>query len=115
MPTTFSYVPSYGSPVSTELRVRSMAFGNGYGQDVKDGINNKKETYSLLFDKMTDVDFAAVIAFLNATEGSAYFLWTPPMAGHNTEKKFKCKKFEDESLQYNCNRITAVFEQVFDP
>lgn len=115
MPTTFTNVPSYSSAVDTELRVRSMQLGNGYKSRVKDGINNKVETYQLIFDKITDTELAAITAFINATNGADYFLWTPPMAGHNTQKKFTCAKFTDESIQYNHNRLNCIFEQVFDP
>lgn len=115
MPTTFTYVPSYTSPVDTEMAVTEIRFGDGYRLRRKSGINNITERYNLLFDNLTDVDLAAIVSFLRATNGTDYFLWTPPMAGHNTEKKFICTSYSDEALEYNNNKLTCTFEQVFDP
>jgi len=115
MPTTFTYVPSYSSPVDTTLAVAEVRFGDGYRLRRRVGINNVTEKYNLLFDKLTDADLASIVSFLSAAKGVDYFLWTPPMAGHNTEKKFICTSFTDEALEYNVNKLTCTFEQVFDP
>jgi phage-related protein len=92
-----------------------MSLGNGYEHRIKDGINAKVESYDLVFDKITDADLAAINAFFDVTNGVDHFLWTPPMAGHNTQKKFIVKDQSDEPIEYNCNRLTCVFQQVFDP
>lgn len=112
MANTFTYVPDRGFSKTTKPRVLVYQFGDGYSQRTGDGINSMPSMYNLSFNGR-DVDTAnAIIAFLEATEGRTYFLWTP--AGETYEIKVIASEWSithDTSISRN---ISVTFTQVFD-
>jgi phage-related protein len=73
----FTFEPSYATSGESELRMTEMQMGDGYVQRTPSGINNRKMTISVVFNKRTAEEIAAIDAFLTAMGGQP-FLWTPP-------------------------------------
>jgi phage-related protein len=108
----FDWVPSYQLDIEVAPRIRSVKFGDGYEQRMKDGINNIVTTWSLLFKGRADVEADAINAFLVARAGWDYFLFKPP--GSAVYVKVKCTKWKKSYVGPGNNLITTTFEQVFD-
>ena len=61
-------------------------YGDGYVQRAGDGINKKKEKWSVTYDNLTQVDRDSVAAFIDLVQMSGLIEWTAP--GDLTEKKW---------------------------
>jgi phage-related protein len=104
----FDYQPETGASFSIEPRILSSQMGDGYSQDIADGINNKLEKWNLTFSRETAA-IDAIEAFLRSKGGTTTFTWTP---SGRTEIKVKCRQW---SYSYNggaAKSLTCVFEQV---
>jgi hypothetical protein len=108
---TFTYTEDFGASKKLTPRVKSIAFGDGYSQRVRDGINTNPQTWSLSFSNRTDIEADAIDAFLTARGGYESFDWTPygESAG-----KYVCKEWSKSLDGFNRNTIQAVFEQIFE-
>lgn len=112
MAATFSYTPDRGFSKTTKPRVLTYQFGDGYSQRTGDGINSMPSTYSLSFNSRDVTTAEAIIAFLEATQGRTYFLWTP--VGETQQIKVIASEWSmthDTSISRN---ISVTFTQVFD-
>lgn len=86
-----TYVPSTATAGEIDPRVLRAQFGDGYVQEMPDGINANLETWQLVYQPIhgttgTTPTLAQLIAFFKAQTGTK-FLWTPP-APFNTQKQF---------------------------
>lgn len=81
--------PSQSSQRTVEHRGRSMQFGNGYRQDVVDGINSKVEKWDLVYENLNLTDRNSIIAALDAAGTWDIIWWTAP---DSTAKKYKLDK-----------------------
>lgn len=65
---------------NTEYNFRMMnaQFGDGYTQRAPDGLNNKIDSWSIIYSKLSTVDIATVEAFIEIVRSGEYFLFTPP-------------------------------------
>lgn len=106
----FTFVPSWGSDLDEEPTVAKAQFGDGYAQRVGDGINNRKQVWSLRFENLTSANADTIIAFFRTRNGASSFTWTPPGL---SEAKFICEKWKRSYPDFS-HTITATFEQVFD-
>lgn len=59
-------------------RVLEAGFGDGYSQNMKDGINALDETWSMRFTNRPKADVLAIAAFLDTVSKVTPFNWTPP-------------------------------------
>jgi phage-related protein len=83
---TFTWVPSTATQGQMTPRTLTAQFGEGYAQDVKDGINALLRTWDLTFDPLPPVngigtDLANLLdinAFLELRGGAEKFLWLQP-------------------------------------
>lgn len=103
----FNYQPSYSVSDDHQFRLLTAQFGDGYVQDVADGINPDLGQWSLSFNSRTKTQSDAIIAFFKAHIGVP-FLWTP--AGEN-QIQVKCrgyKRLRDDGNNYT---ITATFTE----
>lgn len=107
--------PAYTAAKSSNPKVRTTKFGDGYEQRVVFGLpgNNNPKEYSLTF-KVKDADAATIETFLDARAAdAASFDFTPP--GSNTAYKFVCSTWSRTFIGTNWNEISATFRQVFEP
>ena len=108
---TFTWVPLVDPQGTTTYRTRKAQFGDGYSQEVKDGINNATDSWPLTFrDKGAVV--AQIKAFLDAHAGSASFSWTPPLGVQGLFKAAACQVQPNGGDIYT---LTTTFQQVFRP
>ncbi len=108
---TFVWSPSYGSNIPNTPRVKTIQFGDGYIQRVKDGINNNLLRFDLTFDGRDADELRAIAHFLYAREGVSSFLWVPP-APYNKTKYFVCAEWTPGLIFYDNSTIKATFVEV---
>lgn len=113
MATFPSYNPVYSASKSSEPRVRTTQFGDGYQQRVTFGLNQNPKEWSLTFD-VTDADADIIEEFLDARAAdAASFDWTPPDT--STSYKWICPSWNREMYEFQRSKITTTFRQVFEP
>lgn len=61
-------------------------YGDGYMQRAGDGINKKREKWSLIFDNLTQTERDTLATFIDQVQMADTIEWTAP--GDLTEKKF---------------------------
>lgn len=115
MATFPSFNPVYGAAKASSPAIRTVKFGDGYEQRLMYGIPshmNPKE-WNLTFD-VSDTDADTIEAFLDArAEDGASFDWSPPDT--STTYKWVCASWTRELYDFERNRITTTFRQVFEP
>lgn len=93
------------------FRVRSIRFGDGYQQDVKDGLNNKEDSWPVSASG-PQADIQPLIDFLDARGGAEAFLWTPP---RGVQGLYKCKSYTTVDTHGNNVKLSATFVRSFQP
>lgn len=94
-----------------KVNMRSFQYGDGYSQEVADGINNVSSTFSLNFTNRTQVTIQAIDDFLIAQAG-APFTWVTP---RGATIRVKCKQWTPNyQITTSCS-LTATFNQTFEP
>lgn len=112
MASTFTWLPSYTPKLTKKPRVLETQFGDGYSQRVGDGINTNPQTWSLNFSARDETDATAILAFLDALGGVAYFSWTDP---NGNTGNYICQEYGSSRTSPLLYEVTATFIQVFDP
>jgi len=108
---TFIWTPT-GSPSGTvQFRVRKAQFGDGYSQEVADGINNKVSSWPLTFTGGKE-EMQALVSFLDERAGWQSFYWTPPLG---VPGYYKCASYSPSPVGGPVYAVTATFQQVFAP
>jgi phage-related protein len=107
----FFWKPSYDSTMTMEPRVKSIKFGDGYEQRVKDGVYNTLLKTTLTFDKKSNAEAKAISHFLHSRAGVYYFLYTP-LPPYDKRRRFICRVFDISTTFFDNNKITAAFEEV---
>ena len=104
--------PSVQPQRTLKFRRWTAQLGDGYRQDVVNGINATIETWNLKWDALLAADFNTINSFLVGTKGVTAFYWTPPF--ESTPKKYKLMSISDSAD--TCFRtLNCTIEQVFDP
>lgn len=113
MATFPSYKPTYSASKRSEPRIRTAQFGDGYQERVTFGIHQNPKQWSLTFN-VSDADADVIETFLDARAADcASFDWTPPDTA--TSYKWICPSWDREMFDVDRSRITATFQQVFEP
>ena len=113
MATFPDYNPQYSATKRSQPRQRITQFGDGYQQRTTFGLNQDPKVWNLTFN-VDDEDATEIETFLeNEAKNGTSFDWSPPDT--TTFFKWICKSFSREIFEFNRNRITATFEQVFEP
>ena len=113
MATFPSYNPSYSATKRSQPKLRITQFGDGYQQRTSFGLNQDPKVWSLTFN-VDDEDADEIETFLEARgKDGASFDWSPPDTA--TTFKWICRSFNREMFEFDRNRITASFEEVFEP
>ena len=85
---TFTWTPDFSASKNTRPNAGVVQFGDGYMQRVSKGINPHAEVWTLTFNNRTTSEIDAIIAFLEALNGTDSFQWTAPR--ESTAKMFVC-------------------------
>jgi phage-related protein len=107
----FTWVPDTTCKVTTKPRLNSASYGDGYSQDVPDGINSVVRSWSLSFKTRTADEALQMQDFLDARAGAQAFFWTDP---YGRLGRWKCKTWDLTPKAGLLAEGTAVFDQVFD-
>lgn len=108
---TFTWVPDDGVQVGTKYSGYEVKFGDGYTQDVGEGINDTVRTVTVTFAR-TYAEVLVIKAFLDARKSSGRFNWTPPGPGQ-AAGEFVCKAHTIASRSGENATLTATFEERF--
>ena len=113
MATFPSYNPQYSATKRSQSNLRITQFGYGYQQRTTFGLNQDPKVWNLTFN-VDDEDADEIETFLEARgKDGASFDWSPPDTA--TTFKWICRSFNREMFEFDRNRITASFEEVFEP
>ena len=113
MATFPDYNPQYSATKRRQPQQRVTQFGDGYQQRTSFGLNQDPKVWSLTFN-VKDSDADTIETFLEARgKDGASFDWSPP--DETTTYKWICRGFGREMFDSDRSRITASFEQVFEP
>ena len=113
MATFPNYNPQYSATKRSQPQQRVTQFGDGYQQRTSFGLNQDPKVWSLTFN-VKDSDADTIETFLEARgKDGASFDWSPP--DETTTYKWICRGFGREMFDSDRSRITASFEQVFEP
>lgn len=107
----FFWTPSYEFTNNNQPKVKTIQFGDGYVQDIPDGINNILINAEYMFNNRDLNETTAILHFLETRKGSESFIFIPP-APRNKIKRFKCKQWQDKQSFYGNYSISARFEEV---
>ncbi|MEV8518675.1 phage tail protein [Dyella marensis] len=111
MPDIFTWRPINNPVGQVTLRVRRAQFGDGYSQEVQDGINNKVQSWPLQFVG-SRAEMQALSDFLDAHAGAIGFLWTPPVG---VQGLYKAASYSPGYEGGDVYTISTTFEQKFSP
>lgn len=99
-----------GMDVEWEPKLLTNQFGDGYRQEMGDGINNDQEPYSPEWTNAKYDEAMYIINFIKARKGTEPFLWQPN--GESVTKVFKCKRMNRRWKSGKRCDISCVFEEV---
>lgn len=113
-----SYAPGSGRP--SRPAVLKNEFGDGYRQNIKDGLNNHRRTWNLRVQALSPTEFAELDSFLQARQGYEAFLFVPPAyEGVDpdtlvvTRVRVICPEWDPVLLQGGYADMTMTFEEDF--
>ena len=109
---TFTWIPSFNSPESSQPRALKTALGDGYEQRIRMGLNSDPKTWDLQFNSRDDAERDQIRTFLEARAGVEAFNWTTPW--NQTNKSWVCEEWNIDPTNCNNNQIRAKFRQVYD-
>ena len=113
MATFPNYKPTYSATKSSQPKIRTAQFGDGYQQRITFGLHQNAKEWRLSFN-VTDEDADIIEAFLDARAAdAASFDWTPPDS--NTSYKWICPTWTRELFGFKRSKIDVTFNQVFEP
>lgn len=107
----FNWTPSYNFNVSSAPLVRSIRFGEGYEQRLREGLNNNLIKIDLNFDKRNLKEATAIIHFLSERAAAESFIFTVPDP-YSVRKLFVARDWAVSQVFINNFTVTAVFEEV---
>lgn len=108
--------PDFGASKKSQPNTRTVKFGDGYQQRTVFGLptHANPKTWELTWSAISNSDADAIEAFFDARAAdSASFDWIP--LDEATSYKWICPSWQREHQYANINRITATFQQVFEP
>jgi phage-related protein len=109
----FEWVGMYGSGKSFTPNLLTADFGDGYSQDIPNGINSTPQTVALTF-QLSWSDAQDCYAFLKRQGGSKRFWLTLPDEVDPIKVK-TVGEVKQEWTNWGWCTITASFKQQFDP
>jgi phage-related protein len=108
-----SYKPTYSATKTSQPKVRTAQFGDGYQQRITFGLNQNPKEWRLSFN-VSDDDADIIEAFLDARAADAdSFGWTPP--NETTNYRWICPTWTRELFEFERSKIDVTFTQVFEP
>lgn len=112
MAETFNWRVESATSGETTFDVTKVKFGDGYSQEVPQGINNVMRTWDITVSGYTS-EIAPIVAFLDAHAGATRFLWKPsPLRPLGY---YICTRYREQNNGGGHWTITAQFELAYLP
>lgn len=108
---TFSWPVSTGGQGDVEFVLRETKYGDGYAQVLGDGLNSRRETWSISRTG-SRVALQPIWQFLDRHEGRKAFRWVSPTG---LTGLFRAKGYRVTPLGNELFTLSATFEQHFHP
>lgn len=110
---TWLWAESPSTSFDEEPRVKSARFGDGYSQDMPDGINTSPQSWSVQFNGVSDAAGNEMIAFLRQKAGAERFFYTPLWS--TAPIIVKATRWRRSHEGRDLSSINVTFVQVFEP
>ena len=107
--------PDFKIRRTSNPKLRTAQFNDGYQQRIKFGMNVNPRKWILVWTAKDETDADAIEAFFDArVSDAASFDWTPP--NESSSSKWIVEGKWERSLDYaNISTIRATFQEVFEP
>ena len=106
----FTWPTTSTAALDYEPRLLGSEMGDGYSQDIPDGLNYIMQAWSVTLTSLSVETCNAIEAFLKTQGGHTAFDWTPPR--ESATRKFKCKKWRVSPEGSYLWAIQADFKEV---
>ena len=115
----FEATADRGMARSSQHRVLTAKFGDGYEQRVLDGINTKNDSFNISFNNRTAEDINLLAAFLDDKAAKNFdFTVTDKFSGGNlanTTMKVVCDTYSINYVRDNFHSLTCTLRRVYEP
>jgi len=109
----FDWAESNNLSLEEEPAVTATRYGDGYEQRSANGIHPIAQKWQLNFEQVDNAIADDILAFLRGRGGVEAFDWTPRWA--TAAIRVKCPRWSRSPDGDGLSRMTASFEQVFEP
>jgi len=102
------------SPVNRkrQTRLKGVAFGDGYSQQVGHGINNRSDTLPLTWSDIPTAQVEALEAFFESVPAGGFFLWTAPR--RSSPQKWSCSEWTRTYRSGQLDGFAVTLTEVFN-
>lgn len=107
----FTWSPRISAKGASNFRVLKAQFGDGYSQQVGDGINTEVQSWELEFTGPESY-VNPIVSFLRRHKGYKAFTWRPPLGDTGL---FTVDSMQVGAVGRGIYTISATFQQVFKP
>ena len=115
----FEATADRGMTRTSQHRVLTANFGDGYEQRVLDGINTKNDSFSISFNNRTAEDINLIAAFFDTKAGKSFnFTITDTFTGGNLSNstiKVVCQEYNINYIRENFHSLTCTLRRVYEP
>ena len=104
----------FGAVKTSDPKIRTVKFGDGYEQRIAFGINQDAKKWALTFKNLTETDSDTIETFLEARAADSFsFSWSPP--DESATYSWVCDAWSKTLTSAGLVTINATFRQVFEP
>ncbi len=121
MPDNHRVVPDKNMTRNVTPAVRTISFGDGYEQRIKEGINSLREEYSVAFSNRDRAEIDAIVETFNIRAGVTKFDFTIPSTSQDTAGtaaentiKVVCTTWSQTYVQDDFFACNATFKRVYE-
>lgn len=108
---TFTWPVTTQVTGSGEFRTLKSQFGDGYSQEIGDGLNSDVQKYTVTLAGL-ESELTAPLAFIREHKGAKSFYWKPPLG---VQGLYRCKTYTPVPQGAGVFTLTLEFQQVFAP
>ena len=111
------FVPDKNLQKNSTPKVHRVAFGDGYEQRIRKGLNSINFAYTLTFSNRDINEVHLIIAFFEEVLGTIAFDFTLPKENLETLETVKvvCDSYNQTFTYNNYHNLTANFRRVYEP
>jgi len=107
--------PGFGTSRVDDDNTLRVDFGGNYSQRSSDGINSKRQLWTVVYDNLTTADLVKLMDFLRPLGSTTAFLWTPPR--QSTQLQFTVERgslTETPKVGNAVSDVNVTYKQEFD-